>query len=157
MAINTSCKIRQDWVKHWVIDLNDNIQHRLFKLWDNPKWFILLILWWHPISSYLRGFWSSYINWKGSMHYCMWSLVMDLECKILDKEFMNILVVKVIKTMLKNILVITKLWIHFCSSSQLDQMTLLYIEKLNTLRLWISKAISQDILNMQTSLFKPTI
>jgi len=46
----------------------------LFELWDNPTWFIMLILWWHPLFTYLWGHWNNYLNCEGLMHYCMWSI-----------------------------------------------------------------------------------
>jgi hypothetical protein len=79
-------------------------------------------------------------------------LVMDLECRFLDHELMNVLGV-----------IYPQHWLKpNCESTFVSHLSLIKrhyftLKNLNTLGSWISKVISRDILNMQTSLFKLTI
>jgi cellulose biosynthesis protein BcsQ len=76
-------------------------------------------------------------------------LVIELECKFLNHELMDIF-----WGHLSTILVLTKLQIHFCNSSKFYQMTLLYIEKTCTFDSWVFEPFSRDILDLQTFFFK---
>ncbi len=75
---------------------------------------------------------------------CDLLLIFKFECKFLDHELMNYVVGVNSPTML----VATKLWIHFYSSFEFDQMTLLYTLKYSTFGNWVYDSFSKDTFDL---------